>query len=67
MGATNVIACTVQPQKKIHTVVLQFVKRPWSKSVHIDQLYIFEHEWGTQKHIGDLKKILMVHTSTKEN
>ena len=28
---------------------------------------ILEHEWGTRKHIDDLKKILMVHTSTKEN
>ena len=26
---------------------------------------IFEHKWGTRKHIDDLKKILMVHTSTK--
>ena len=37
----------------------------------IDQLYIFsvfEHKWGTRKHIDDLKKqTLMVHTSTKEN
>ena len=36
----------------------------------IDQWYIFgifEHKWGTRKHIDDLKKIFMVHTSTKEN
>ena len=28
---------------------------------------IFEYKWGTQKHIDDLKKIPMVHTSTKGN
>ena len=36
----------------------------------IGQLFIFgifEHKWGTRKHIDDLKKILMVHTSTKGN
>ena len=27
---------------------------------------IFEHKWGTRKHIDDLKKILMVHTGTKK-
>ena len=35
----------------------------------IDQWYIFgifEHKWGTRKHIDDLK-IRMVHSSTKEN
>ena len=40
------------------------------RPLSIDQLYIFgifEHKWGTRKHIDDLKKILMAHTSTKEN
>ena len=39
-------------------------------TAEIDQLYtfgIFERKCGTWKHIDDLKKILMVDTSTKEN